>query len=224
MLEIGAKPVSLGGPARAWKQAPPIISNRLILTPTPGRIEARETTSPHREVWSYDAPWPTSLAGETARLLAGDSVLLAAIPRNVGVELLRLDTDAGKLLWLLTPAQSPSAAALDSLCIGDTCFYYVDAGTLYAYALNDGAQRWSARVGAGTRLRYSKHALAVFPIEARDTDFSIAFLDPWDGTLLQRLKIPGAHGSGSVAWHSHGLAVAVGGKIHGFRTLAVNNP
>lgn len=220
---LDVKLVPFGPPVRSWKQAPHIVATRILSAQENGRIVARHATPPYEEVWTYQAPWPTSLTGDLIRLIAKDSVVLAIVPRNEGSEWIRVDVDTGKLLWSLPARQLPDALDIESACIGDTMFFHADDRILYARSLNDGALQWTYALPARShrwRIRYTKDYLAVYPGPgAKDDAFDVALIDPWQGVLLQRLTFGDARGSGEVLFTPRQVLLSAGGRIYGFRSL-----
>jgi outer membrane protein assembly factor BamB len=215
---LGDERTLMGAPSRPWLQSPPVVDQRLIVTRHPGRIDGHALKPPHAKLWSYQAPWTTSLSGEICRLIHHDPVLIAVVPRNDGPELIRLNPEKGQLLWALAPRQFQHLD-IESICIGDTSFYYTDAGKLYARSLNDGALQWTLSLSPASerwRIRYTKHALAVYPVKANA--FAIDFVDPWQGEPLQRLTFPDAS-NGEVTWTPRTLIVSAGARIYGFQRL-----
>jgi hypothetical protein len=217
---LGAKAEPVGRPMRPWLQAPPIVGDRIFRAEDSGRIVAQHRTPPHETVWIYQAPWPTSLTGSACRLVVKDSVLLAMVPRNDGTEWIRLDVERGKLLWALGAGQLPDGVDVESVCIGDTLFFYAAADKLCARSLNDGSLQWTHSLPTpATRwgIRYTKDSLAVYPAEAsKGTPFSVSILDPWQGGLLQRLTFADARGPGEVLLTPRQVLVSAGGRIYGF--------
>jgi outer membrane protein assembly factor BamB len=161
------------------------------------------------------------LTGELMQLYGEGSVLLARVPRNNGGEWIRVNTQTGKLIWSL-PARSQDSEPA-GLCIGDTAFYQVQNETLLARSLNDGRLLWSRPLDVHAdrwTLRYTSDALAVIPASApKDADFTIAFLDPFDGRWLQRISFAGKRGVGVVVWTPDRAIVSIGGEVYGFRSL-----
>lgn len=220
---LDAKAVPFGTATRPWIQSPQIVGNRIIRAAENGRIVAQHLAPPHEEIWTYQAPWPTSLTGEFCRLVARNSVLLAMVPRNEGNEWIRLDVERGKMLWALRAGQLPDGLDVDSVCIGDTMFFYADQEKLYARSLNDGTLHWTHALptrAARWGIRYTKDYLAVYPTEAsKGAAFSVSFIDPWAGGLLQRLIFADAYGPGEVLLSPRLALVSAGGRIYGFRGL-----
>ena len=218
-----------GQPSRPWVQPPLLIGRRIVLAGDDGRVFANDNKPPHARHWTYQPPWPTSLTGELCRLVTKDSVLLALVPRNEGIDCIRLNPETGKLFWSLS-ARHIDGMDVSSLVIGDTSFYYIHAGELHARSLNDGTLQWTQALPPGAarwQLRYTKDYLAVQPSspsslpvgEGQDARGSIAFIDPWDGRLLQRLPFPGPPGPAEVLLTPRVVLVSAGGKIFGFRSL-----
>ncbi len=223
-LEKAATPMR--EPMRMWSQAPALIENRLIVAGEPGRIDALGLSPQGKDLWTFQTPWPRSLTGESCRLIHKDTVLLALVPRNEGPELVRLEPERGVLLWTISARQLADRLDVESICVGDTSFFYVQAGILHARSLNDGTLQWTLPLlgrnveAQRWRLRYSKHFLAVHPVaKSRDEAFSIGFVDPWEGRWQQRLTFEGGHGVGDVCWSNQRLVVSVAGRIYGFRGL-----
>ncbi len=220
---LATKPIQFGTPCRPWVQAPQVFGKRVLRADEQGRILAHHVAAPRDVAWTYQAPWPTSLSGDLSRLITGDDVLLAAIPRNEGNELIRLDPDSGKLLWTIPPSQLPDGLNHRSVWVGDTLFFYSDREKLYARSLNDGRLQWTYTLPTASvrwQLRYTKDYLAVYPVGgAKGESFGVCVIDPWTGSRLQRLTIPDAHGHGEVLLTPSRLLVSAGGRIYGFRSL-----
>lgn len=210
-----------GMPSRPWLQAPLLIGNGVVMAADGGRVGANGKTPPHERLWEYQAPWPTSLTGDLCRLYNKGSVLLALVPRNDGCECVRLDPARGTVVWSISARHLP--ADLASLCIGDLSFYSVHDGKLHARSLNDGSLQWTQTLptrSPSCQVRYTKNYLTVYPGSgARDDEFCIAFIDPWDGSLMQRLTFPDARGPGEVLLTPRHVLVSAGGAIFGFRSL-----
>src|SRR5439155_15193558 len=96
---IGTAAAPFGAKSRAWVQPPSLGDKQIFLALEKGKIAAYNQTTPHALGWTYETPFGTSLTGALCRLFSQGSVLLAAIPRNAGIEWLRLDTQNGKLIW-----------------------------------------------------------------------------------------------------------------------------
>jgi outer membrane protein assembly factor BamB len=145
-------------------------------------------------------------------------VLLAVIGRNDGPELIRLNPEKGQLLWTISPRVLANGFDVESLCIGDTSFYYMQAGQLHARSLNDGSVQWTlplAETRGRWRIRYTKEALAVYATGGGAVDF----IDPWEGQRLQRLTFPDMPSRMELYRTAGALIVATGAKIYGFRSL-----
>jgi outer membrane protein assembly factor BamB len=220
---LGTKATASLAPSRPWLQAPQVIGNAIVVAGEGGRIFANESTPPHARLWTYEAPWPTSLTGELCRLYRKDSVLFALAPRNDGYECVRLEPTRGRVLWSVPAGQLPDDLDVFSLSIGDTSFYYVRDGKLYARSLNDGSLQWTQTLSAHSapwRMRYTKNYLAVYPAQAsKGGNFDVGFVDPWDGRWLQRLTFLGASGLGEVLLTPRHVLVSIGGRNFGFRSL-----
>lgn len=217
------KLTSFGRKSRPWEHPPVLTEKSVIFAGEEGQVHAHERGPRCARLWSYEAPYRTSLAGGLCRLQARGSVLLALVPRNQGYDWTRLDPQRGEAVWSLDARQLPEGIDPDSVAIGDTLFYYVAGQKVYANALNDGRQRWTQPLHSRAerwRLRYAGEGLAVTPVApAREEDFEVALLDAFTGEWNQRLTFPGAHGPGSVVWSSRAVVVAAGGRIFGFRSL-----
>jgi outer membrane protein assembly factor BamB len=220
---LGTKATASLAPSRPWLQAPQVIGNCIVLAGEGGRILANESTPPHARLWTYQAPWPTSLTGDLSRLYRKDSVLLALVPRNDGYQCVRLEPTRGTVLWSVSAGQLPYDLDVFSLSIGDTSFYYVRDGKLHARSLNDGSPQWAQTLPARSsrwRMRYTKDYLAVYPAQAsKGENFDVGFVDPWDGRWLQRLTFPGMRGLGEVLLTARHVLVSIGGRNFGFRSL-----
>jgi hypothetical protein len=127
------------------------------------------------------------------------------------------------MLWTIPARQLPDGLDVDSVCIGDTLFFYADQERLYARSLNDGALVWSHALPARAArwgIRYTKDYLAVYPAAAsKGAPFSVSFIDPWAGGLLQRLTFADAYGPGEVLLTPRLALVSAGRRIYGFRGL-----
>jgi hypothetical protein len=220
---LGTKVAASLAPSRPWLQAPQVIGNGIVLAGEGGRIFANESAPPHARLWTYEAPWPTSLTGDLCRLYRKDSVLFALAPRNDGYECVRLEPTRGKVLWSVPAGQLPYDMDIFSLSIGATSFYYVRDSKLHARSLNDGSLQWTQTLSprsARWRMRYTKDYLAVYPAQVSEDDsFAVGFIDPWDGRWLQRLTFQGTRGGGEVLLTPRNVLVSIGGRNFGFRSL-----
>lgn len=216
-------PTNTGAPSHPWRQTPLLIGNTLVLAENEGRVIANVKLPPHERLWTYQPPWPTSLSGEPCRLHNKGSVLIVFVPRNEGYDCVRLNPERGTLIWSITARQLPPDLGLASMCIGDLSFYYVHAGKLHARSLNDGSSQWTQNLptrSANWHIRYTKDYLAVYPASgAKDDAFTVSFVDPIEGQLLQRLAFPDARGPGDVLLTPRQVIVSAGGRICGFHSL-----
>jgi outer membrane protein assembly factor BamB len=211
-----------GTKARPWLQSPCLADGRVVIAGERGTIAAYDVGDFAMPAWTYRANFATSLTGDLCRLFTQDTVLLAQVPRNRGAEWIRLNPATGKLVWSITPPDEPAAT---TVCIGDTAFYRVIANQLIARSLNDGTLLWSQSLPVHAEqwaLRYTPESLAVYPASAaKDADFAVSLVDPFDGRWQQRLLIPDVRGGGQVLWTSSGAVVSAGGRIFGFRPLGM---
>jgi outer membrane protein assembly factor BamB len=217
-----AKPTPVGAKARPWAQSPELVKDCVVVAGERGRIVAYERKSPHRVAWTYQAPFAPSLSGEPCRLIGKGSVLLALVPRNDGVDCIRLDVATGKPIWTV-PGRLLSDVDADSICVGDTSVYFVAANSLCARSLNDGRAQWTQSLPSGFghwAVGYAKDYLTVHPADdSQEREFFVALADPWDGKWLQKLACPGARGRGAVMVTPGRVLASAGGRIFGFHTL-----
>jgi len=219
-LRLGTKSSPVSEKSRPWVQAPCVSDGRVFIAGERGVIRAFDLAKPAAPVWTFEAGYPTSLTGALCELYAQGSVLLARVSRNIGADWIRIDTRTGKLIWSF--AASSDERMVSSLCIGDTAFYQVINDNLTARSLNDGRLLWSQALApniAYWHLRYTPEAVAIYPATARDDDFAVSFLDPFDGRWLQRLTLANARGNGAVVWTPDGMIASLGSEVFGFRSL-----
>ncbi|HZZ78228.1 MAG TPA: PQQ-binding-like beta-propeller repeat protein, partial [Gemmataceae bacterium] len=216
------KPTPVGMKARPWGQPPLVIEGRVIIAGERGRIIAYESKPPQRMAWTYESPFATSLSGDLCRLVGKGPVLLALVPRNDGVDWVRLDPATGKTLWKIS-AQSLDAIDIESICVGDDSVYYVGGQLLYARSLNDGKLEWTQSLPANVArwgIGYAKDYLTVSPADASlDREFFVVLADPADGRWLQRLACPGARGKGEVIVGPGRILASAGSRVYGFQPL-----
>jgi hypothetical protein len=150
-------PAELDGGKVAFSDGPGLV--RVV---RPGR---------DRPLWSFRADGETGLSGEPPGVRAWGAVVLAAVRRNHGCDLDRLDPADGGTLWdepAFLDAARLDLAAADA----DAERVYVPAGgVLTALALEDGSVAWKATLprlhgAAGWRVRAGTRAVVAYPTEA----------------------------------------------------------
>ncbi|MBI2808401.1 MAG: PQQ-binding-like beta-propeller repeat protein [Planctomycetes bacterium] len=222
-VQLNESTTPFGAITRPWVEPPRVVGKLLIRAEENGRIIAQHPSSLNEAIWHWQASWPTSLTGELCKLKTKDNTLLAAVPYNEGNDWVRLDTERGQLLWRVPARKLPDGLDPETVCLGNTSWYYAKGNAVCARSLNDGTLQWTRSLPAttgGWRIRYARDYLAVYPLKCqKEQAFFVSFLDPIEGTLLQRLSFPESATPGKVVLTPRNVLVSAAGRIFNFRSL-----
>ncbi len=215
---------------------------RLVGLPN-GKVELRDL----REVkprWTFASTWKHSLTGGAAEVFGRRDCLLAAVPTNLGSELVRLDETTGKALWAMNPNELPDG--VDSLAFDDRHVFLVSHNTVQGRSLADGTRRWRTTLPADfSRWRLERFGAVLLACPDPDvrvpflsnmvwdvfagailqrwrapaSETPILLLNPADGSVVQRLVVPGS-GAVRVQRNTSGVTVGVGNVVARFRPLS----
>ncbi|MBX9582669.1 MAG: PQQ-binding-like beta-propeller repeat protein, partial [Gemmataceae bacterium] len=188
----------------AWAGPPAPFAGRVLFPDGPGLVRLANPIT-GRARWVYDAGGEASLAGDPPAVRAWGDVVIAAVRRDYGVELDRIDPADGGSLWAGDPA-FVDAGRLDLRhADADPHHLYVPAGNrLLAFHLGNGKPAWSAELpesntAAGWVVRATPRVVVVYPAEAVPAEPAAEVLDR---AVRSWVRLP-------VGWRLPGLAAAV---------------
>lgn len=200
------RPRGTGDPTArvTWSLPPAGMEHRVLIADGPGLVRLTNPIT-GRTRWVYDAGGEASLAGDPLAVRAWGDTVIAAVRRDIGVELDRLDPEAGGSLWAGSPAFVDVSRIDLRHADADGHHLYVPAGNrLLAFRLGDGKPAWAAALPeanapAGWRVRAGRWAVVVTPAEAVPAE---PVADVWDRAVR---SWPGA----PAGWRLPGLVAAV---------------
>jgi outer membrane protein assembly factor BamB len=163
----------------AWT-APPVEveGGRITFPDGPGLLQFASAATGQPK-FCYDADGESSLSGEPIQARRWGDMLLAAVRRNYGVELDRVDPLDGKSAWS-GGAMFLDAARIDlTAADADSQRLYLPIGNkLHGITLDDGKAAWEVKLPAEARwiVRAGTKVVIVYPAEAiPDEPFDAAF-------------------------------------------------
>ncbi|MBX9627400.1 MAG: PQQ-binding-like beta-propeller repeat protein, partial [Gemmataceae bacterium] len=187
----------------AWPEPPVLLGGRLLVPDGPGRVRLTNPVT-GRVRWSTDAGGEASLAGDPPAVRAWGEVVIAAVRRDTGVEIDRLDPADGSSLWAGRPAFVDAARVDLRAADADPHHLYLPAGDrLVALDLGTGKPAWAAdlppNAPGGWVVRAARRVVVVFPAEALPAE---PVAGVWERAVRSWARFP-------AGWRLPGLAAAV---------------
>ena len=213
-----------------WPQSPFALGDgRLVLAEEAGRTLLLDVVT-NKTLWRHEPPGYTSLTGAPARVFGDNQKLLALVPRNLGIELVRLDAAKGTRLWSV-----PALPEVSDLQLDTDSVYLLHQNVLEARWLQDGKRRWKQTLPfVGKRIIRNGPALLVVPrdeisvplldVEAPSprkllSERSVLVLDPATGQWLQRLPLTATSGTVHVQFAPGRLLIGTGSQTMVYEPL-----
>jgi outer membrane protein assembly factor BamB len=188
----------------AWAGPPVGFAGRVLFPDGPGLVRLANPIT-GRERWVYEAGGEASLAGDPPAVRAWGEAVIAAVRRDYGVDLDRIDPADGGSLWAGDGA-FVDAGRLDlRQADADGHHLYVPAGNrVLAVHLGNGKPAWSAdlpepNTAAGWAVRAAGRVVIVYPAEAVPAEPAAGVLERAGWSWL---RFP-------AGWRLPGLAAAV---------------
>jgi outer membrane protein assembly factor BamB len=211
-----------GRPARAWHTGTSAWPRRPVclpdgtslVVPDSDRVECLDPHAKKTRRWVYTPPGKTTRSGVPPRVVAGANRVVVVVPENLGLRLVRLDLDTGKVVWRGAPLVDVQALDADSWTVDARTLFHAEGSRLWAWSLADGKLAWRRDLpeSAVWRLERSGETLLVYPARCRSLAFRFRWLmgwvqwqvGPWpdehdlavlcmdarSGELVQRLNVP----------------------------------
>jgi outer membrane protein assembly factor BamB len=200
-----------------------------------GRVVAVDVRT-RQTKWTYVPDRQSGLTGEPARLVGANEALLALVPRNVGIELVRLNVIDGAPVWT-----RPIGGTLPtSVVVNDDSVIYSIRGSVVARSLADGRTVWQRLLPGSWNLLKAGPAVAVyshyslsplwFPTATSlyswlgwwagqpvPSAFEVWLFDPKDGQRLQYFTLAARRVPGQVIPAGDRLLVSAGGRVQALR-------
>jgi outer membrane protein assembly factor BamB len=125
-----------------WAGPPARLANGFVVAD--GAAELTALSGPETGLWAADFGREASLTGKPPQLLSLADGVLAAVSRNHGVELERVQAAGGTRPWPDGPTfLSTAGGDLSAAAVGESLLYVPVDGTLTAVRLADGRHAWS---------------------------------------------------------------------------------
>ncbi|MCI0376303.1 MAG: PQQ-binding-like beta-propeller repeat protein [Gemmataceae bacterium] len=193
-------------------------------------------------VWHYRPEATSSLTGAAARVLGNQQRLLAWIPRNLGPELVRLDSATGKPMWSVS--FQADDVVLESTVENGRAVFVVGSQALQARGLDDGKLLWRRALPSTTcpwRVEVTDSCLVLCPRPALclpslptpasllswpaiqkallppPQNCAIWLCDPNSGQTMQRLHLGPSRSGPSMCILQGSLVVSCEGRVSVFR-------
>ena len=164
---------------------------------------------------------PLSSGASEAYFVAGPSGLVAVIE---GKTLVRVDPSTGKPVWSRRGGFPASGRTQPVVILDDTNVFWLSAGVVRCFALEDGAMLWERHIGPATddwRADRTGPWLALHPARVNPQS-RLTLCDPESGAIVARVPCPGRSGGVRLVAEHERVVLATDTRLAGYRVLTAS--